>query len=127
MMDVDSLMSTLKGSDVVVCHGGPGSIMEARATGHVPIVVPRERQFGEHVDDHQVRFSTRLARDGMVVLARDEAAFRSAVTAQLERDSSDGLLSSDSVVEAAISTFAQLVDELVASGPGRRHGRVRPT
>lgn len=127
MLDVDSLTSTLRRSDVVVCHGGPGSIMEARATGHVPIVVPRERQFGEHVDDHQVRFSARLAQDGMIVLARDEATFRAAVTAQLAEDRRHDLGSTDAVVEAAINRFAALVDELVGVPEGGPQGWTTPS
>ena len=36
----------------------------ARHRGAVPIVVPRQHRLGEHVDDHQVAFSRRLAADG---------------------------------------------------------------
>ena len=38
---------------IVVTHGGPASILEVPG---VPIVVPRRAKYGEHVDDHQVRF-----------------------------------------------------------------------
>jgi hypothetical protein len=34
----------------------------------VPIVVPRQSAFGEHVDDHQVRFSAKIADRVLVVL-----------------------------------------------------------
>ncbi|MCY0905710.1 glycosyltransferase [Arthrobacter sp. H14-L1] len=51
---LDGLMGT---SDIVIMHGGPASISEARAAGHLPLVLPRDPQFGEHVDDHQQRFA----------------------------------------------------------------------
>ena len=53
----------------VVCHGGPGTIMQARAAGHLPVVVPRRPEHGEHVDGHQVRFATWMANKGHVVVA----------------------------------------------------------
>lgn len=46
---------------IVVGHGGPSTLLEAGAHGHVPILVPRSARFGEHVDDHQVAFARRIA------------------------------------------------------------------
>jgi UDP-N-acetylglucosamine transferase subunit ALG13 len=57
----DELSHLMGAARVVVCHGGPGTILEARAAGRVPIVVPRDPTFGEHVDDHQIRFVRWLA------------------------------------------------------------------
>ncbi len=44
----------------VVLHGGSSLVLEATALGRVPLVVPRRRRFGEHVDDHQVEFVASL-------------------------------------------------------------------
>jgi UDP-N-acetylglucosamine transferase subunit ALG13 len=62
-------------AQIVVCHGGPATIAECRRLGHVPIVVPRRSDLGEHVDDHQVRFSSRLAAKGMVHVPANEDEF----------------------------------------------------
>ena len=72
----DELARAMAEATVVVCHGGPASIADARSAGHVPIVVPRRRGLGEHVDDHQVRFARRLAGSGRIRLAEDEERFR---------------------------------------------------
>jgi UDP-N-acetylglucosamine transferase subunit ALG13 len=61
---------------VIVCHGGPGTIMLAAEAGKVPIVVPRVRALGEHVDDHQVLFARRLRGERTIVLAETESKFR---------------------------------------------------
>ncbi len=58
-------------SDIVVTHGGPGTIMDARAAGHRPIVLPREPARGEHVDDHQLRFSTWAAGKQLITRVAD--------------------------------------------------------
>lgn len=65
----DELADLMRGADVVVCHGGPGTIALARSVGHRPIVVARDPELGEHVDDHQLRFSEALAAEDVIDLA----------------------------------------------------------
>lgn len=54
-------------SSIVITHGGPGSIMLPLSLNKVPIVVPRQKKFGEHVDDHQVKFTHRLEKEKKVI------------------------------------------------------------
>ncbi len=58
-------------ADVIVTHGGPGSIMLALAKGKIPIVVPRQKQFGEMVDDHQIFFTRRLQEKKKILVVYD--------------------------------------------------------
>lgn len=46
---------------IVITHGGPGSIMMPLQMGKIPIVVPRQKKFGEHVNDHQVEFVQKIS------------------------------------------------------------------
>lgn len=78
-LDWDKLQSELAVADVVVSHGGPATISEARKAGHLPVVVPRDPQQGEHVDHHQQQFSRRLGASGLVVLAETESTLRAAL------------------------------------------------
>lgn len=66
-MDRDELEASVRGSAVVVCHGGAGIISSALAAGRRPIVVPRRAALGEHVDDHQYQLTRKLADWGLVV------------------------------------------------------------
>lgn len=109
----------LDGADVIICHGGPGSIADAWQRGRMPIVVPRLRRLGEVVDDHQVDFCRKLADLRRVRLAEDYA-----VLAGLLDEASaapDGFRTSGPGpdVTAAVARFGELVDELV-SRPARR-------
>ncbi|GAA1619904.1 glycosyltransferase [Catellatospora bangladeshensis] len=81
--DHETLGERLRQAGVVVCHGGPATITEARRAGHKPIVVPRDPTLGEHVDDHQQRFAARMGELGMVELCRTEEEFRAALLAAL--------------------------------------------
>jgi UDP-N-acetylglucosamine transferase subunit ALG13 len=73
------LLALMAHADVVIGHGGPGTIMDARSVGRRPVVVPRLASRGEVVDDHQVTFARRLAALDKIVLAEDYDSFVSAV------------------------------------------------
>lgn len=42
---------------IVITHGGPSSFIMPLQIGKIPIVVPRQYKYGEHVNDHQVKFA----------------------------------------------------------------------
>lgn len=65
----------------VVTHAGVGSILTALRIGHTPVVVPRLRRFGEHVDDHQVELVRRLEEEGRVLAAWEIADIAAAIAA----------------------------------------------
>lgn len=66
-------------ADVVVMHAGVGSILVATNAGHTPIVVPRLKRHGEHVDDHQVHLIDELEELGKVIVVHDVADLPAAV------------------------------------------------
>lgn len=52
---------------LVIAHGGAGLVSLALRNGRMPLVLPRRREHGEHVDDHQVTMVAALERRGLVV------------------------------------------------------------
>ena len=118
-LDHADLSQVMGGTHVVVCHGGPSTIAEARRNGLRPIVVPRDPGLGEHVDDHQQRFSRRLAAAGLVQLATSredlvhalDDALAHAEHVHLE---GNGVPSQPSATEAALR-FGALVEDLFAA------------
>ena len=69
----DELSRLIATADVVITHAGPATVLQALAEGKLPIVFPRMRQFGEHVDDHQPAFARHLERNGLALVASSEA------------------------------------------------------
>lgn len=65
-MPFDEMVACFEAANVVITHGGVGSVLSAVRAGHTPIVVPRLRRLGEHVDDHQVELTRALAEHGAV-------------------------------------------------------------
>lgn len=67
-------------ADIVITHGGPSSFIEAMAAGKVPVVVPRQSQFNEHVNDHQVEFVRAVAeRQGGIIPVYDISELAGAI------------------------------------------------
>lgn len=49
----DEFKEVMKKCDKVITHGGTGAIINAIKEGKKIIAVPRLKEFGEHVDNHQ--------------------------------------------------------------------------
>lgn len=62
MMSFEEMQQALKEARIVITHGGPSSFIEALQFGKVPIVVPRQEKFNEHVNNHQVDFTKLIAK-----------------------------------------------------------------
>lgn len=57
---------------IVITHGGPSSFIMPLQIGKVPIVVPRKYEYGEHVNDHQVKFCKEVERRmGMITVVEN--------------------------------------------------------
>jgi UDP-N-acetylglucosamine transferase subunit ALG13 len=67
MIGYDEMDDYVRKSDIVITHGGPGSIFHPLQYNKVPIVVPRNPEFDEHVDDHQILFAKRLEKNSKII------------------------------------------------------------
>ncbi len=68
----DELHAAMTRADVVICHAGVGSILAAFRAGRFPIIVPRRRSLGEHVDDHQIELTKEVVRRGLGLAAEPD-------------------------------------------------------
>jgi UDP-N-acetylglucosamine--N-acetylmuramyl-(pentapeptide) pyrophosphoryl-undecaprenol N-acetylglucosamine transferase len=67
LMPGDELEAAIRAADAVVAHAGTGSALAALGAGKCPLLVPRERAHGEHVDDHQRQIAGELAGRGLAL------------------------------------------------------------
>ncbi len=59
-------------SDIIITHGGPSSFIQALSMGKIPIVVPRQSKFGEHINDHQIEFCAAVSESmNSIILIED--------------------------------------------------------
>jgi UDP-N-acetylglucosamine transferase subunit ALG13 len=80
-MPYDDVVAAMRDATAVVCHAGVGTIMTALGCGKRPLVVVRERDRGEHVDDHQRQIATALSERGLVAPVGSTEELRAALAA----------------------------------------------
>lgn len=75
----EQMQSYLRDADIVVCHGGTGSLITALREGCRVIVMPREFERGEHYDNHQSEIASAFAARGLVMNVRNTEELGSAI------------------------------------------------
>jgi UDP-N-acetylglucosamine transferase subunit ALG13 len=108
----EQMEAMMREAAAVVCHGGPGTIMLAATMGKRPIVVPRRKAAGEHVDDHQHAFTRRIAADGAIILAESEADFRGYLSGVLQANGGEPPPPRRTSAADAVRRFEELVERL---------------
>lgn len=62
LIPYQQMVKNVEEAHIVITHGGPASFIMPLQIGKTPIVVPRQHQFNEHVNDHQVEFARNVAQ-----------------------------------------------------------------
>ena len=76
----DKMLELVNQARIVITHGGPSSFIMPLQIGKIPIVVPRQKQYGEHVNDHQMEFCRAVEqRFGNIIVAEDDKRFKLAI------------------------------------------------
>lgn len=72
LIPYEDMVKYVQQARIVITHGGPASFLMPLQIGKTPIVVPRQKQFGEHVNDHQLEFARNVAeRMGTIIPVED--------------------------------------------------------
>ena len=72
LISYQQMVKNVADARIVITHGGPASFIMPLQIGKTPIVVPRQHQFNEHVNDHQVEFARNVAqRMGTIIPVED--------------------------------------------------------
>ena len=112
-------------AQVMLVQGGPGSIQDARATGAIPLVVPRRVEFDEVVDNHQVPFVTMMEKQGGAVIVESRADLFDKLTLAFENPSlfhaAQPYVANPSI---AAEQLAQGLDSLLSGRTRRAEGYI---
>ena len=68
LIPFDEMMKRMSEAEIVVTHGGTGSIMLVLYHRKVPVVVPRQKKYNEHIDDHQVLFCNTMEAKRKIIV-----------------------------------------------------------
>ena len=98
---------------IVITHGGPASFIMPLQVGKTPIVVPRQKQFDEHVNDHQLEFARQVAqRMGTIIPVEDIDTLGTVITDYdaIVADMGHGMCSNNAKFN---ERFEQIVEEML--------------
>ncbi len=74
-VDRDEFKKLLLDSDLIITHGGVGTILESLRNGKKVIGCARLEKYGEHVNNHQVQLLERFGEAGYIIYAEDLEKF----------------------------------------------------
>lgn len=81
LIPYQDMIKNVEKARIVITHGGPASFIMPLQIGKTPIVVPRQYQFNEHVNDHQVEFARNVAkRMGTIIPVEDISKLNDVIT-----------------------------------------------
>ena len=67
LMNMDDFNNYIKKCDLLVTHGGVGTILDGLKLGKKIIAFPRLSKYSEHVNDHQVEIIDEFCREGYIL------------------------------------------------------------
>jgi len=115
MLSFADMQERMAAASAVVSHGGPATIIAALAAGKPLVAVPRQRRYGEHVDDHQVQFCRHLHVERGLVVIEDVTQLGAALA-----DAREGRAvapRAGSAPQDAVAALGARIDALLGRGP----------
>ena len=75
----DEMKQILRRADIVICHGGTGSLITALREGCRVVAIARRFDRGEHYDDHQSEITEAFVNRGLIAAADNDEEFAAAL------------------------------------------------
>ena len=108
MVSQEELDKLLDEADLVITHGGVGSIMGAIRKGKKVIGVPRLKKYGEHVNDHQLEILDTFKKQGLIVGINSVEELEQAL-----KDVENFKLTQTDDEDKPVNKIVQLVDKFI--------------
>jgi UDP-N-acetylglucosamine transferase subunit ALG13 len=71
LIPIDEFGKLIKKADLIITHGGVGSIMEGIRNNKKILAAPRLKKYGEHDNDHQLQIIEEFANMGYILPLKD--------------------------------------------------------
>lgn len=70
-IEQDEFIKLIQKCDVVITHGGTGSIVNSIKNDKKVIAIPRRAKYHEHVDDHQIEIVEHFVETGHIICVNE--------------------------------------------------------
>lgn len=78
-LNKDEFLINMEKSSIIITHGGTGSIINGVKKEKKVIGIPRMKEFGEHVDNHQMEIIEQFSNSNMIYAISDIKNLRTAI------------------------------------------------
>lgn len=78
-LDNDDFIEKISKSNMIISHGGTGSIINSLNMKKKVIAVARLSKYGEHVDDHQLQIVDKLSINNYIIGVKDVSDLKDAI------------------------------------------------
>lgn len=103
----DEFNKYLSEADIIITHGGVGSILNALKLKKKVIAVPRLKRYGEHINDHQLQVIQKMTMQGYILSCEDE----NEIVAKLKEAEKFKVKEYTSNTEKFIVKFKEVLDD----------------
>lgn len=112
LLPYQDMVRNVSQARIVITHGGPSSFIMPLQVGKVPVVVPRQEKYGEHVNDHQLEFARQVAQRQKNIIVVEDISQLADTLKNYDRIVSSMSAGHSSNNAAFCETFGKLVEEL---------------
>ena len=110
VLPYEQMIEYQKNARIIITHGGPASFIYPLSIGKVPIVVPRQKRYNEHVNDHQLEFCRQLKERGFPIILIEDMKV---LSEQIANYGGDGVrVEFNSKNTIFLEKFKSIVEEL---------------
>ena len=106
---------------IVITHGGPSSFIMPLQKGKIPVVVPRKKEYNEHVNDHQIDFCKAVAERMKNIIVVETVEELADIISQYDLYAGRLQNETQSNNKVFCDQFETIVDSLMKKRTGNRH------
>ncbi|EQC89185.1 MULTISPECIES: glycosyltransferase [Lactococcus] len=105
----DEMSYYLNKSEVIITHGGPSTYMHVLQLGKIPVVVPRQEKFKEHVNDHQLFVSKQVRDKGYPIIICEDIDY---LLSDIQKSKSVSSISKNSNNQKFVSELSREISKI---------------
>ena len=113
MLPYNDMKKYISEARLVITHGGPSSFIMPLQINKIPIVVPRKKDFSEHINNHQLEFARVVAsRQGNIIVVENVNDLENIIEKydNIIKKMNDGMHSNN---QRFCADFEKIIDKMV--------------
>jgi len=112
LIPYSEMQQNIEKARIVITHGGPASFIAPLQMGKTPIVVPRQKRYDEHVNDHQIEFAQNVAQRMGTIISIESIETLGDIIVNYDRIVGEMVRGTSSNNKTFCQEFSDIVDDI---------------